>query len=90
MIEGKIANRFRPTSGRFEFTSCGKCNKQLPAPKLSIVSDKMSEPDHVLTCVNYIGTEHFVYETKGGKTIEYCSKYCRNKHNHRFTRNKNG
>ena len=80
-FDGKIANQ---SPKLLNYTSakclCEKCGKLLEAPKfLDILLGLKS-----FTVRTYVGTEHFIYETKSGTAVTYCSKYCRNKHNHRF------
>jgi hypothetical protein len=82
-IDGKIANQSTVLrlSGK---VSCAKCCKSIKAPELAIVNN--SSTKQIFSCASYIGTEHFVYESKSGTAVIYCSEYCRNKHNHRFAK----
>tara|TARA_R100000951_G_scaffold116766_1_gene130589 strand:+ start:25723 stop:25989 length:267 start_codon:yes stop_codon:yes gene_type:complete len=84
MIEGKLANRSWANTGKGGFSKCEKCKKQLPAPELIVIGNKANKPTIHLGCQSYIGTEYFIYETVGGDSVCYCSKYCAKKHNHRF------
>jgi hypothetical protein len=80
-IDGKLANQstiFR-LSGK---VTCGKCCKSIKAPELAVVDNPSTK--QVFNCASYIGTESFIYESKSGIAVVYCSEYCRNKHNHRF------
>lgn len=77
-LEGKIANVC------FAYYNCGKCGKRLPEPESVVVGNKNMNSTMAWICRTYLGTKYYVYETKNGYGICYCSKYCRNKHNHRF------
>lgn len=82
-LDGKIANQ----SLRYVFNSgnpvpvCGKCGRTISKPSITSLS---LESNQVLIVYSYIETSHFIYPTKSGKAVTYCSKHCRNKHNHRF------
>ena len=83
-FEGKVANRTAvKTVKEYVNTLCGKCAKLIPLPEDIIVGSKKSG---YYICKSYLATEHFVYETKSGNAICYCSEYCARKHNHRFTK----
>lgn len=78
-FDGKIANQspnFRLT-GR---TSCAKCNSKLDLPEVFNLETKVDN----YKVYSYLQTSSFIYETKSGTAVVYCSEYCRNKHNHRF------
>lgn len=82
-FDGKIANQCPKirnyTSAK---TLCEKCNKTMEAPYRSFL-----QIDHTtFLTFNYIDTPHYIYETKSGIAIVYCSKYCRDRHNHRFVK----
>lgn len=82
-FDGKIANQcpkiINYTTAK---TRCEKCNKIIEAPFRNF-----TEFDNkVYLTFNYIGTSHYIYETKIGIAITYCSKYCRDRHNHRFVK----
>lgn len=81
-IDGKIANQQTDInmSGK---SKCSKCNKLIPKPNPTIVNDTLNT-NQVFNCSSYIGTKFFIYESKKGTAVVYCSEYCRNKHNHRF------
>lgn len=82
-LDGKLANQ--STSLRLSGkVSCAKCCKSIKAPELVVVDS--SSTDQFFNCTSYIGTDHFIYETKSGTAVVYCSEYCRNKHNHRFSK----
>lgn len=82
-IDGKIANQ-EPTIRLSGKISCGKCSKLIPLPQRVVIESPHTK--QVFDCASYIGTKHFVYETKSGTAVVYCSEYCRNKHNHRFNK----
>jgi hypothetical protein len=81
VLDGKISNQkcIEKLNGQ---VTCEKCNQLIDKPKLAIVNSPLTNEN--LKCNSYIRTEHFVYETKKGYAIVYCSDYCRRKHNHRF------
>ena len=82
-FDGKVANQ---AAKEVNYTTakchCSKCDKIIEAPKKKHVSIE----DKVFLLQSYLGTENFIYETKSGSAVTYCSKYCRDKHNHRFTK----
>lgn len=83
VLDGKIANQ-DPIIRISGTINCGKCSKLIPLPQRVIIDSKHTK--QVFECASYIGTEHFIYETKSGTAVVYCSEYCRNKHNHRFSK----
>jgi hypothetical protein len=80
-IDGKVANQecVLRLSGK---VPCGKCRKSLQMPEKVIIKTFTQE----LSCASYIGMPFYIYETKSGTAVVYCSEYCRNKHNHRFSK----
>lgn len=80
MIEGKLSNQStkQNMSGK---ALCGKCSRMIPRPSVTYLSVDGSS----YSIYSYLGTDRYLYESKSGQSIVYCSKYCRNKHNHRFT-----
>lgn len=81
-IDGKIVNQ-PVESNMSKKVRCSKCSKLLQNPSPSVV-DNVLTTNQVFNCFSYIGTDYFVYETKRGIAVVYCSDYCRKKHNHRF------
>lgn len=82
-FEGKIANQCPSiTNYTSAKTQCEKCSKVIDAPFRSLV--KINDKDYLT--FDYIGKPHFIYETKGGISVTYCSDYCKRKHNHRFAK----
>ncbi len=80
-FDGKITNQCpKITNYASAKTQCEKCNKIIEAPLRGFV--RLDNKDYLT--FNYINTPHYIYETKAGIAITYCSKYCRNLHNHRF------
>lgn len=82
-FDGKIANQHpKITNYTTAKVKCEKCNKLIESPFrcFSEFSNK------VYLTFSYIGTSHYIYETKMGIAIIYCSRYCRDKHNHRFVK----
>jgi hypothetical protein len=82
-LDGKLANQdvSLRLSGKI---SCAKCGKSIKPPERAVVDNPATK--QLFICASYIGTERFVYESKGGRAVVYCSEYCRNKHNHRFSK----
>ena len=77
-IEGKIANAYHVQP------SCGKCEKELVGAEVIVVGNKLMHSNMAWTCSSYLGTDHYIYETKNGRGVCYCSEWCAKKHNHRF------
>lgn len=63
---------------------CERCGKFMFQPKSGALTLELNGGARL--CQHYIGTDHFIYETKSGTPVVYCSEYCRNKHNHRFSK----
>lgn len=88
-IEYKIANqspRMRFNSGDPKST-CAKCNTLVDKPlHTKIEAEDDLGKQHYFTVYNYFTKDHFIFDTKSGFSIVYCSEYCMKKHNHRFTR----
>lgn len=79
-LEGKLANQL-PSKLRLNGSvTCEKCGKVFNRPDPMIISAGNS----VYDVQSYLGTERFIYETKSGHSVVYCSDYCKRKHNHRF------
>lgn len=76
-FDGKIANQ-RPKN----LTKCEKCRKETPYPDNGTFAQTLGPS--IFEAFSYIGTSNFIYESKSGTAVVYCSEYCRNKHNHRF------
>jgi hypothetical protein len=86
MIEGKIANQ-APRIKMDGNVRCGNCSKLIPYPERIAFPVSFGRLQHVYLTFSYIGTDYWIYETKSGMAVTYCSKYCRNSHNHRFQGN---
>lgn len=82
MIEGKVVNQ-HPRSNISGAVKCGKCLKLIPKPKSFTIT---SLSDKVFLCYSYVDTLYWIYESKSGRSVVYCSKYCRGQHNHRFAK----
>jgi hypothetical protein len=80
MIEGKIANQ-APRYTHKSKTRCEHCRKEIDHPEQRVIRLNIKLAYYVC---HYINTPHYIYETKSGRAVTYCSKYCRNRHNHRF------
>jgi hypothetical protein len=82
-FEGKIVNQ-QPRRRGFasQYTICERCYKMIQAPECEIIKiDNKS-----FYTYNYLNTDYFIYETKSSCAVSYCSKECRDKHNHRYNR----
>lgn len=81
-FDGKVVNQ----SPKFKFNSgnslptCEKCSTLVTAPMKQVAAIGES----FYFTYNYLGKKEFIYETKSGSAVVYCSEYCRDKHNHRF------
>ena len=89
VFEGKLSGqspKFRFNSGDPKPT-CECCVTLVEKPKRNgmIFVGRDGIERKTLT-YNYIGTKMFIYEAKSGKAVVYCSKECRDKHNHRFNK----
>lgn len=88
MIEGKIANQ-SPGQRMGRNQLCDACRTMMPAPTKSEVVGPLNE---VFNLYHYLVNpefknkmfECFIYESKSGVAVTYCSDRCRKKHNHRF------
>jgi len=82
MIEGKLANRNDTTpwnNKHGDKTKCRKCSRLFNAPENIVIHSGGKS----FYCKSYAGTPYFIYESKAG-SVNYCSKQCAHKHNHRF------
>ena len=80
-FDGKIANQQPKIKNLTTAKSyCEKCNKLIEAP----LRNYITVGEKMYLVFSYIDTSHYVYETKAGVAVAYCSKYCRDRHNHRF------
>ena len=80
VFDGKVANQSpRITTGGK--VRCEKCRKLLEPPTQGSLSSKIA-----WTTYSYLQDSSFIYESLCGTAVVYCSKYCRDKHNHRFTK----
>lgn len=80
-VEGKVANRTAIKRQKLSNkTTCERCQKEIDVP-----TDVTTTANGVtLYLKSYVGTENFVYESRSGNAVCYCSAYCAKKHNHRF------
>jgi len=78
VLEGKVSGQPLRTYDR---VYCAKCKTELVTP-----NRKAFEICKGIFQIirSYMHSPYFIYESKSGFSIIYCSKYCRNKHNHRF------
>lgn len=80
-FDGKIVNQCpKQVNLTSRKTVCEKCRKILNFPEEKSIT--FSENSYVT--YNYLNTDHYIYETKIGRSVAYCSNYCKQKHNHRF------
>lgn len=80
-FDGKVSNqRFIPNERGNAV--CAKCNTVIPSPtKTRIPLNKK-----FFLIESYINTPFYIYESKSGKSVCYCSSHCKKAHNHRFSR----
>jgi hypothetical protein len=80
-IDGKVVNQY--ANVKIDNTvRCEKCSKIFSAP----LTTTMLAPPRGYIIKHYIHLPYYIYETKSGIAVVYCSDYCRKKHNHRFTK----
>jgi hypothetical protein len=79
ILDGKIAGQHYKggVSGKVR---CGKCYRLIDRPE----TDSIEYDGNVQIVRHYLSLPYFIYETKLGFSICYCSDKCRRKHNHRF------
>ena len=85
VFDGRVSNQspnFKLDGG----VTCSKCCKEIEAPNITHIAVPDDIDEHIFSVYNYLRTSHYIYESKSGKAVVYCSKYCRDKHNHRFTK----
>lgn len=84
VFDGKVVGQ--PTKFRFNsgnpLPTCSKCNKLIDKPTTIGINMK----SRMQLVFSYLDTKYYIYESKSGFSIVYCSEYCRNKHNHRFVK----
>lgn len=84
VFDGKISNQSPCLVGFNKKVKCSKCNKFIKPPtKLKLAHTELKR---FFFCYTYIYSSYYIYETKSGNAVLYCSDYCRRKHNHRFNR----
>jgi hypothetical protein len=83
VLDGKVANQSARTTmgGKVR---CEKCRKLLDPPDHLSLNGTYSKS--AWTTYSYVQRSGFIYESLCGFAVVYCSEYCRNKHNHRFTK----
>lgn len=84
-FDGKVVNMW---TSRTNNSNCSKCNKSISNPEVgqfNIYKQDMTI-EKVYVCQHYMNLPHYIYETKSGTPVVYCSDYCRRKHNHRFNK----
>ena len=85
VFDGKVANQnVRITTGGK--VRCEKCRKLLDPPDLLTLGSRDSLSAWVT--YSYLQRSSFIYESLRGTAVVYCSRYCRDKHNHRFFKSK--
>lgn len=79
-IDGKVVNQ--PIRKRMDGqVICSRCSLRFKAPSKVVMSLTAKTSIFIN---HYIGEDYFVYETKKGHAVMYCSDDCRRKHNHRY------
>lgn len=94
MFEGKIVNQmpkytYDKSGYSFDTVFCARCDVAMSSPKTGIPiksGDAHYYVYHYLPGdkINREVKDHYIYPTKSGEAVCYCSDYCRKKHNHRF------
>jgi hypothetical protein len=85
-MDGKVANQ-RPR-GRWVLNcvpvevTCENCNKRFGPPVSTSVKGVNYAQE--FAAFSYLGSDKFIYDTKSGRSVCYCSDFCRKSHNHRF------
>lgn len=92
-LEGKISAQGHPKSYWHEneiwhslsnsLCKCESCGTFMIVPKFGVITLDFKKQ---MTCYHYINEDHYIYETRSGTSIVYCSDKCRKKHNHRFVK----
>lgn len=77
-IDGKISNQSPRT--KIGKVLCAKCSKIISHPDYATLS--LASEGGAYFIRHYIGTPHFIFDTKSGKAVTYCSAYCKDKHRH--------
>ena len=101
LLDGKISHQ-SPSGYDFGLVKCAKCSKQIPAPISNvleslygptIIKDGTIKPRARAYQIIYHYTtttedkrDYYIYASKRGSSVVYCSDYCRKKHNHRFVK----
>jgi hypothetical protein len=84
-VEGKLSGQ--PVKMRFNSgdpkPTCAACNVLLDRPEHTQIKLK----ERLQALFSYFDKEYFIFETKSGYSVVYCSKECRDQHNHRFVKN---
>lgn len=87
MIDGKIANQrpWQVVGGQL----CSACRSMMPIPTRSEINGPLNEIFHVYHYLVNPESKNkqfdcYIYESKSGRAVTYCSDECRRRHNHRF------
>jgi len=82
-FDGKVSNQ-APAANMSGKALCAKCSKQLVKPLTANFTTKNQSEEICWEVHHYLQQAQFIYETRKGVAVVYCSRYCRDKHNHRF------
>jgi hypothetical protein len=91
IFEGKLSNQ-HPRFG-MGGVLCAKCRKQIGRPEITVVQGMPAEPDKkykpTFLTYSYLTEttderDYYIYPTTKGSSVCYCSKRCRDVHNHRY------
>jgi hypothetical protein len=74
-FDGKLVAQ-KPKFNSNRQVKCERCSEIIPGPIRTVALGSI--------VFHYLNTKLFIYESKSGRASCYCSKWCRNKHNHRF------
>lgn len=91
-MDGRISNQFPKRAMRLDGSQTGPlcecCSKLIDFPQRTHVElkDKFGDNCHYIIYGYHPETGFWIYPSSSGYSVVYCSRYCRDKHNHRFNR----
>jgi len=92
-MEGRISNQHPQGTHRLNgeclnIVTCERCRRLFPMPQMATfqIKDKFGDTCAYALYVYHPEDDHWIYPSSCGYSVCYCSRYCRDKHNHRFNR----
>lgn len=79
IFDSKVSNQSPSIHLSFE-VRCECCRKIITPPKKAVL--KYGEKAYLT--FHYLHDPYYIHETKSGIAVVYCSRECRDKHNHRY------